>query len=380
MRYLLITNDFYPNNIGGMTHYYTGLAEAFEPDSMVVLTVAADKSTERQMTCRVFRSTVSGSQSGTFFGKRRIRAEAFRIVEKEKIDVVLCGNVRPYGDIAYDIYKTYGLPYHIFFHGNDLMRIMARMDRYILKRIVYSRMLKAARGFIANSRYVMDLIPPQYKNDKSLIVLNPGVAKDFENLSPDPPFKRPESVRLLTVGRLVKRKGISQVIGAVALLRDEYPGLIYDVVGGGDAAPYQVLAKSLGVEDRVFFHGFKSYEDVRHFFKSSDIFIMVSHSSDKEKEVEGFGIVYLEANAYGKPVIGSATGGIEDAVLDGQTGLLVKNPFNEQEIAEKISWLCNHKVDAAAMGLSGHKRVNEQFTYGMLAEKLRKLTALKNKP
>lgn len=376
MRYLLITNDFYPNNIGGMTHYYTGIADAFEPDSMVVLTVAADKCPERQLTCRVFRSTVSGSQSGTFFGKRRIRAEAFRIVEEEKIDVVLCGNVRPYGDIAYDIYKAYGLPYHIFFHGNDLLRILARMNRYILKRIAYSRMLNAARGFIANSHYVMELIPPQYKNDKSLIILNPGVAKDFENLAPEPPFKSPGRVRLLTVGRIVKRKGINQVIGAMALLKDDYPELIYDVVGGGDASPYQEQANALGISDRVFFHGFKSYEDVRHFFKSSDIFIMVSHASDEEKEVEGFGIVYLEANAYGKPVIGSATGGIEDAVLDGQTGLLVKNPFDEQEIAEKISWLCNHKEDAAAMGLAGNKRVNDQFTYGILAEKLRKLTAL----
>jgi len=374
MRYLLITNDFYPNNIGGMTHYYTGIAEAFDPDSMVVLTVLADVPIERETDCHVIRSTVKGSQCGTFFGKRRMRDEAFRIVQKEKIDVVLCGNVRPYGDIAFDIYKAYGLPYYIFFHGNDLLRLMARMNRYIFKRIGYSRMLNAAKGFITNSRYVMELIPPHYKNNKSKIILNPGVGKDFENLPIERPFMQDGCIRLLTVGRLDKRKGIGQVLGALALLKNDFPALVYDVIGAGNPTEYQQLAESLGVADRTRFHGFKSYEEVMAFFKNSDIFIMVSHASDKDKEVEGFGIVYLEANAFGKPVIGSASGGIVDAVEDGRTGLLVKNPFDEKEIAGKISWMIDHKIEAVNMGLTGYHRVNKLFTYPVIAEKLKTLT------
>lgn len=375
MRYLLITNDYYPNNIGGMTHYYTELAEAFGPDDMVVLTVSADVPPDREPLCPVVRARVSGAESGRFFGKRRMREEAFRIVQKEKIDVVLCGNVRPYGDVAYDIHKAFGLPYYIFFHGNDLLRILSRMNRYILKRMAYSRMLFAARGLVANSRYVMDLIPSRFKAGKSLIVLNPGVGRDFENLSVEPPFRQKGRIRLLTVGRLVRRKGIANVMGALALLKDRYPGLVYDVVGGGDSSEYRELAGKLGVADRVFFHGFKSDDEVKAFFKASDVLIMVSHASDKDNDVEGFGIVYLEANAFGKPVIGSATGGIPDAVEDGRTGLLVTDPFDEKEIAEKIAWMCEHTDEAEAMGLLGYHRVNRSFTYAMIAEKLKTMTA-----
>jgi len=371
MRYLLITNDFYPNNIGGMTHYYTELARAFGKESLVVLTVAAEVPSDKPDPCTVVRTTVNNSGSGKFFGKRAMRKEAFRIVRDEKIDVLLCGNVRPYGDVAFDIHKTLGIPYYIFFHGNDLLRILTRMNRYILKRIAYGRMLDAAQGFIANSRYVMGLIPSQFTRNKNLIVLNPGVGKDFENLAVERPFREKDRVRLLTVGRLVPRKGVLQVIEALALLKDSYPGLTYDVVGGGDSSEYRKKAGSLGLGDRVIFHGFRSGDEVMEHFRSCDVFVMVSHASDKDNDVEGFGIVYLEANAFGKPVIGSASGGIPDAVEDGVTGRLVKDPFDPREIADAISWMCEHPDQAAAMGEAGRQRVNRSFTYPVLAERLK---------
>lgn len=377
MRYLLITNDFYPNNIGGMTHYYTELAGALGKECLTVLTVAAEGPPDKPDPCTVFRTTVSNSKSGKFFGKRAMRKEAFRIVRDEKIDVLLCGNVRPYGDVAFDIHKTLGIPYYIFFHGNDLLRILTRMDRYILKRIAYGRMLNAAEGFIANSRYVMDLIPSPYILGKNRIVLNPGVGRDFVNLPLERPFREKGRIRLLTVGRLVPRKGVGQVIEALAVLKDRVPGLTYDVVGGGDASGYRSRVAALGLADRVTFHGFKSNGEVMDYFRSCDVFVMVSHASDRDNDVEGFGIVYLEANAFGKPVIGSASGGIPDAVEDGVTGRLVKDPFDVHEIAGTIAWMCDHPDEAAAMGEAGHLRVNRSFTYPVLAERLKTLARSK---
>ena len=314
---------------------------------------------------------VSNSKSGKSLGKRTMRNEAFRIVRDEKIDVLLCGNVRPYGDVAFELHKTLGIPYYIFFHGNDLLRILTRMNRYILKRIAYGRMLDAAEGFIANSRYVMGLIPSQFTRNKNLIVLNPGVGKDFENLAVERPFREKDRVRLLTVGRLVPRKGVLQVIEALALLKDRYPGLTYDVVGGGDSSEYREKAVNLGLGDRVVFHGFSSGDEVMEHFRACDVFLMVSHASDKDNDVEGFGIVYLEANALGKPVIGSASGGIFDAVEDGVTGRLVKDPFDVREIADTIAWMCEHPDQATAMGEAGRQRVNRSFIYPVLAERLK---------
>ncbi len=376
MRYLLITHDFYPNNIGGMTHYYTEIAQASGPEAMVVLTVASDEKNEETPGCRVLRAPVSGKKAGTFLGKRVMQKTAFRLVKEENIDAVLCGNVRPYGDIALSIHQAFGLPYYIFFHGNDLLRILARMKKkhHFIRRIHYNRMLGQAAGFITNSRYVMDLIPTMYKNEKKLLVLNPGIGKEFENLPVTPPFRNEGRVRLLTVGRLDKRKGVGAVLTALSLLKQRFPGLEYDVVGAGDPADYLKAVRDLSIEDRVRFHGFRSYVEIMDFFRSCDIFIMPSYASDKEKEVEGFGIVYLEAGAHGKPVIGSATGGIPDAVEDLRTGLLVQNPLDPEEIAEKISWMCEHTDEASVMGLTAHQRVNSAFTYSVIAEKLKTLT------
>jgi phosphatidylinositol alpha-1,6-mannosyltransferase len=367
MKFLLMTNDFYPNNIGGMTHYYTGMAGGFPNGSLTVLTVQADRSFEgdQENQC-VVRVPVTGKQSGSFFSKKIIRNEAFRIIRENKIDVILCGNVRPYGDIAFDLHKKTGLPYYIFFHGNDLLRILNRMKRFFLKRITYGNMLRHARGFIANSRYVMDLIPEHVKKDKSLIVANPGVDKSFEHLTPQPPFSSPGPKRLLTVGRLTHRKGIQTVIKALPRIRQDFPDVMYDVVGAGDQTCYRKIADEYDVSDHVTFHGFTSYDGVKDCLNTCDVFIMVSYASTKKSDVEGFGIVFLEANAFGKPVIGSRTGGIEDAVIHHQTGLLVEDPFSEKEVADSILWLFRNPDKAVDMGQAGFDRVNKAFRYDVI--------------
>jgi phosphatidylinositol alpha-1,6-mannosyltransferase len=357
VKYLLITNDFFPNGIGGMTHYYTGLAEGLGRDRVIVLTIQAGQSHVDEPEVSVFRANVHSDSSGSYLSKLKIKAEALKIITKYSIDVILCGNVRPYGDIAFDIHKKTGVPYFIFFHGNDLLRILDRMKRYWYKRYSYGLMLKYSEGFVANSRYVLDLIPDRFKREKPLFVVNPGINRGYEHQPIVSPFQNTGNIRLLTVARLDRRKGVSKVLEAMALLKDRFPNLVYDVVGAGDQGPYRCHAKSLGIEERVHFHGFKSYSDVMELFKTADIFMMVSYASDSDLEVEGFGIVFLEAGAFGKPVIGSLTGGIQDAVLDGKTGILVKNPFDEVEIADAISWLCLHTEQAVFMGVEAHQQI-----------------------
>lgn len=369
MKYLLLTNDFYPNKTGGMSNYYTGLAEAVGFESMFVLTPAVENVIEREVNCNVFRMNIITKKIGSFLNKKAVFTKASRIVEDNEIDVVLCGNFRPYTDIAYKLRKKFNTPYYIFFHGNDILRAMKRMKYNIVKTTHYNFLMNRSSGLITNSNYVMSIVPEKNKVAKNNFVLNPGINTCYEQQEIIQPFIS-SPVKLLSVGRLTKRKGFESVINALSLLIKEGYDAHYDIVGRGETKHLVQLAEDKNVREHITFHGFRTNKEIMEHYKNTDIYIMVSYFSKKHEEVEGFGIVYLEANAFGKPVIASKTGGIPDAVKDNFTGLLVENPLNPSEVAEKIKNLCDNRGLGRKFGLNGYTRVNEHFTYKKIAEKL----------
>ena len=156
---------------------------------------------------------------------------------------------------------------------------------------------------------------------------------------------------LLTVARQVRRKGIDTVIRALPeMLRGE-PDLTYVLVGDGpDRASLQAVAEECGVSSRVVFLGSLSEQDVIDAYQTCDLFIMTAR--DELPDVEGFGLVFLEAGACGKPVVGSWAGGIPDAVVHEQTGLLV-NPLDTGEIAGAVLRILGDRSLAQRLGLAG---------------------------
>ncbi len=363
MNYLLMTNDFHPNKSGRMANYYTDIADAFDNDSLYVVTPAPENEIQRDVGCKVFRMDIKLKYVNNFINKRRVYKKVIDLVKQYNINVILCGNFRPYSEIACKVSKKFKVPYYIFFHGNDIIRSSKRMQKYLLKKIQYGYVLNNSRGFITNSNYVMDLIPARYKKDKSLLVLNPGVSKTFENLEIKKPFDNPDVFRFLTVGRLAKRKGVDTVIKCLSLLRKNDYKVHYDVIGRGGQEFFENTAKKYNVDDMVTFHGFVSQDELMNFYSDMDAFLMISNFTENSIELEGFGIVYLEANAFGKPVIASYSGGIPDAVEDNKSGLLVKDPFNVEELFQKIKYLCDNKDKSQEMGLYGYNRVNSRFKY-----------------
>src|SRR5262249_14775190 len=129
---------------------------------------------------------------------------------------------------------------------------------------------------------------------------------------------------ILTVGSLVERKGQDMIIRALPLIANAVPGVSYLIVGDGPyKANLKTLVTSMGLQDRVVFTGRVSDEELPEFYALSDVFAMPSRACLDSNDVEGFGMVFLEAGATGKPVVAGRSGGIEDAVVDGVTGLLV---------------------------------------------------------
>jgi len=176
---------------------------------------------------------------------------------------------------------------------------------------------------------------------------------------------------VLQLGRMVPRKGIDNVVRAMALLPPEMDAELL-VVGGDSDSPdpqatpeigrLQALAGELGVAGRVSFTGRKRRDELRAYYCAANVFVTTPW-------YEPFGITPLEAMACGTPVIGSAVGGIQYSVVDGLTGYLVP-PHHPAALAEHLAYLHGHPALARAFGLAGIRRARQMFTWEQVAAQL----------
>ena len=160
------------------------------------------------------------------------------------------------------------------------------------------------------------------------------------------------------------------VIRSLPILMERVPDFIYLIVGDG---PYrgvlEGVAKELGVSDRVIFTGKVPDEDIPDIHALSDVFVMPSREHLEEDSVEGFGMVFLEANACNKPVIGGRAGGVPEAIEEGVTGLLV-DPHSPKEIAEALALLLTDHDFAHRLGTQGRSRVIRECQWAQVGERV----------
>ena len=172
-----------------------------------------------------------------------------------------------------------------------------------------------------------------------------------------------------TVGRLDERKGHDLVIEALPAVIKQIPDILYLI--GGTGSNYETLKQKvdkLHLTDYVRFCGKIAPEDIVMFHQLGDVFVMPNRTLDNG-DTEGFGIVFLEANACGKPVIGGDSGGVADAVENGVTGFLV-NPYETADLCSRIICLLSDSSKAAKMGDSGRQRAWHRFRWPILAKNL----------
>ncbi len=211
-------------------------------------------------------------------------------------------------------------------------------------------------------------------NDDQLKVIRYGlILKDYEQEESKDELRREFNILnqefiLLSVGRHVSRKNFDLVIKAIHKMKKEVSDLQlkYYLIGEGETTLYlKKLTKKFKLEKEVQFLGFISKQTRNKFYKLSDLFIMPS-STGKES-IEGFGIVYLEANFFNCPVIGTYSGGIIEAIIDQETGILVReNSVND--LVDKISYLYNNREKARELGFKGYQRVISKFDWNVIVE------------
>ena len=177
--------------------------------------------------------------------------------------------------------------------------------------------------------------------------------KRFPSLNAVFPIGQPT---ILSVCRLEPSKGVHKIIEAMPRIVSEAPDTRYVIVGdGSDRERLRRLAYESPAKDSIAFLGYLTEEEKFECYSRCDIFAMPS-------EEEGFGMVFLEANAFGKPVIGGNVGGVPDAVVHEETGLLV-DPSNTDQIANAIVRLLTNPVEARRFGDNGKRRVESEFTW-----------------
>jgi phosphatidylinositol alpha-1,6-mannosyltransferase len=275
------------------------------------------------------------------------------------------------GHVGLLAHRALGLPFIMFAHGNEILT---------LRKAEWPRPLAAVRSasaVLANSRYTAGLLHDLGVSPARVRVVHPGC--DTDRFTPNAAAAAAQRTRLdiasdsfvvLTVANLVERKGHDMVLRAVAKLRHKIPRLVYAIAGAGlHEAALKRLAGELGVSDCVRFLGRIEANDLPGLYAACDVFAMPARLRDSDNDVEGFGIVYVEASACERAVVGGRSGGVEDAILDGKTGLLV-DPLSVEEIAAAIERLYRDPELRARLGTAGRRRAMSELTWRHFAARV----------
>lgn len=247
-----------------------------------------------------------------------IKNKLERICKENKPDFVL-SIVYTYAIGCMKAKKKFGVRYGVMVHGSELMHRYYKIGLISkLQERQRKKVLENADIVFANSQYTKDLLLSMYKIDRCEVIHPPihFKEKNFESSK--------INFSLLSLGRIVERKGYQDVIEAMPEILKEFPQMRYIIAGTGE---YEDMLKKrvneLHLTKRVIFKGRVSESEKEKLYQECDYFILPSYP-DEKSGVEGFGIVYVEANMYGKYVLASKTGGIPDAVIEGVTGEFVK--------------------------------------------------------
>lgn len=289
------------------------------------------------------------------------------------IKAVFAGRALPEGAIALAVGRLIGRPVLIYAHGEELTG-WGRGNKF--KAMCY--VLSHADWVLSNSDFTKDILVNLIgvKADR-VAVIYPTV--DAERFIPGIPAKDLQHLLglannqklILSVGRLSRRKGFDNVIRSLPVLIKKGLDVQYALIGTGEDHDYLVeLACQLGMQNRVHILRDISYEDLPRWYNTCDVFAMPNR--DINGDTEGFGLVFLEAAASGKPALAGLAGGTGSAVVDKKTGLRVDGEKVE-EIAAGLFRLLTETEEVQKMGLNARERVLTNFTHQRRVDQIRSL-------
>jgi len=368
---LLVTNDF-PPKVGGIQSYLWELWQRLDPSSTAVLTARSHRDCatfDQEQSARGLRiSRVRGRILffPTPFALRRIR----RACVETRPDLVLFDPVWPLGLLGPRI----GVPYGVILHGAELA-IPARIP---LVRGGLASVLRGAAVVVSAGGYpVREAERLVGRALPNVVEVPPGVdcdrfvrADGLERAAARRRLGLPEDgLLVVSVSRLVPRKGMDVLIEAARRLRPDHPDLIVAIAGEGrDARRLDRLVRRTGAPVRLL--GRVSEEDKAALLGAADVFVMACRNRWAGLEQGGFGNVFPEGAAAGIPQVAGESGGAAEAVVDQKTGLVVARPGDPSEVAAALGHLLSDEPLRRRMGNAARERAVACFDYASLAPRL----------
>jgi phosphatidylinositol alpha-1,6-mannosyltransferase len=365
LRHLLVTNDF-PPKIGGIQSYLWELWKRLPPEDVTVLTTAHAEAErfDREQLFRVERTRepLLVPHPGLV---RRIRS----LIDEAGAEAVILDPLLPIGALG----PRLPVPYGLVLHGAEVA-VPGRLpaSRQLLERLVGRASLLIAAGTYPEAEIrrvagARTTLPP-------VVQVPPGV--DTKRFTPLPAIDR-AAVRtrlglpadgplVVSVSRLVPRKGMDTLIDAASTLGADRPDLTVAVAGEGrDAGRLERRVRRAGAPVQML--GRVPHSDLPNLYAAADVFVLCCRTRWGGLEQEGFGIVFLEAAAAGVPSVAGASGGSADAVAHGETGLIVDDPTDAGALAEAVGSLLRDPAKARSLGLAARRRAESDFNYEHLA-------------
>ena len=364
-RHLLVTNDF-PPKVGGIQSYLWELWRRLPAGDVAVYTTPYPGATDFD---RNQGFTLERSPEPVLLPYPWLPGRIDRLAVRHDADLVVWDPAVPLGLTAPHVDR----PYAVVLHGSEVT-VPGRLP---VTRALLARVLDRASLVICAGRYPAAEAERAVGRPLPTVVVPPGVdVRRFvpldkgERASARLEFGLPiDAPLVVAVTRLVPRKGMDTLIRAGGLLRSRFPNLVVAIAGTGrDERRLQELAQRSGVTVRLL--GRVPDGLLPGLLGAGDVFAMPCRSRWWGLEQEGFGIVFVEAAAAGIPQVAGRSGGSAEAVIHGETGLVVDIPDDPDRVAEAIATLLDDEELRATMGQAARRRAELEFSYDVLADRL----------
>ncbi len=354
MNILLFTLEYKPFE-GGVAKYYSELFKNWPDKDIFVLTQKVSEPQEESK--RILREKLV-SPIFSWFSSFRV---LIKNIKKRNIQHVIVGQVLPLGTVVWMLSFFMKFDYSVILHGMDY----AFSQKKIRKKILAKNILKKSTKIICGNSYLENLLKNDFPDlSHKIFTVNPGV--DSREIS----FNKKKSPQfiLIFLGRLVLRKGIDRVIEAISLMDETIYGDIKFYIAG--TGPDENYLKNLSKDKRIVFLGRVDENKKWELLTNSEVFVMPTR--EIEGDFEGFGIVYLEANIAGIPVIACDSGGVSDAVSNMENGILLEDDSPEK-IKNAIISLYENPDLRKRLGEHGRERALREFSWLSQINKIHKI-------
>ena len=363
----------FPPQVGGIATYTHDLANALDPEKVVVLapggadefaSVKQKAEWDAKQKYKIIRKKMLWPN---FLWPRWIPLlfQVINIVMKERVKVIFVQHVLPVGYVGIVMKKVFGVPFLLFSHGTDLV---AGTGTAWKKKMV-KKVSKVAEVLVFNSHSLQDRflrVLPQFEK-KSFVLYPCPESRFFESPSNEQidRLRRQYALEgkqtMLSVSRLDEGKGFLYMIRYMSKILESVPNLVWFIVGGGFKKDMIMDAiRKNNLQNVVRFIGEIPHEELPVYFYTSDLFVLLTHPDEGREE--GLGLVFLEASAAGLPIIAGRSGGVPEAVLDGETGLVVE-ATNKDQVTLAILKLLQEKAYARQLSTAAKDRMIKDFNW-----------------